>query len=234
MDSNATSRTTADVAATTRGPDGSDCWPAGAGIRSWSPRALRRQGCKTYCLGVIGHADPAVGRALRRVPWIGLAKLSAALRFFRRHGVTDATMIGKIHKAVLFGRGGWICATFPTWHHSRASFPTFSPAARTARMIRSWERWSRPSPPAASALAPPPTTHRSCLVKEGQLTRLGPSGWQWKDIQFGWTMAKEMGRLDIGQSVAGETRPCWPSRPSRAPTMHSPRRQLCRAAVSWW
>ena len=40
------------------------------------------------------------------------------------------------------------------------------------------------------------------LVKPGQLTRRGPSSHQWKDIRFGWTVAKELGRLDIGQSVA--------------------------------
>jgi DUF1009 family protein len=40
------------------------------------------------------------------------------------------------------------------------------------------------------------------LVHEGQLSRLGPTAWQQKDIEFGWQMAKEMGRLDIGQSVA--------------------------------
>ena len=40
------------------------------------------------------------------------------------------------------------------------------------------------------------------LVKEGQLTRFGPSAWQRKDIVFGWRMAKELGRLDIGQTVA--------------------------------
>ena len=40
------------------------------------------------------------------------------------------------------------------------------------------------------------------LVKEGQLTRRGPTAWQQKDIEFGWKIAKEMGRLDIGQSVA--------------------------------
>ena len=39
-------------------------------------------------------------------------------------------------------------------------------------------------------------------MKEGQLTRRGPTAWQQKDIEFGWKMAKEMGRLDIGQSVA--------------------------------
>jgi len=39
-------------------------------------------------------------------------------------------------------------------------------------------------------------------VKQGQLTHRGPSAWQWKDIEFGWQIAKELGRLDIGQSVA--------------------------------
>ena len=40
------------------------------------------------------------------------------------------------------------------------------------------------------------------LVGQGQLTQRGPSPGQWKDVHFGWKMAKEMGRLDIGQSVA--------------------------------
>ena len=40
------------------------------------------------------------------------------------------------------------------------------------------------------------------LVSKGQLTRRGPSARQWKDIRFGWKLAKEMGRLDVGQSVA--------------------------------
>ena len=34
------------------------------------------------------------------------------------------------------------------------------------------------------------------------MTRRGPSARQWKDIRFGWKLAKEMGRLDVGQSVA--------------------------------
>jgi DUF1009 family protein len=38
-------------------------------------------------------------------------------------------------------------------------------------------------------------------VKPGQLTRRGPTAAEQKDIEFGWRLAKEMGRLDIGQSV---------------------------------
>jgi hypothetical protein len=40
------------------------------------------------------------------------------------------------------------------------------------------------------------------LIGAGQLTVAAPAAWQWKDIRFGWQIAKEMGRLDIGQSVA--------------------------------
>jgi hypothetical protein len=39
------------------------------------------------------------------------------------------------------------------------------------------------------------------LVKHGFLTRRKPTPSQWKDIRFGWEIAKEMGRLDIGQTV---------------------------------
>ena len=40
------------------------------------------------------------------------------------------------------------------------------------------------------------------LVKAGVLTRRAPSPSELKDVEFGWTLAKEMGRLDVGQSVA--------------------------------
>jgi DUF1009 family protein len=40
------------------------------------------------------------------------------------------------------------------------------------------------------------------LAGAGVLTRRRPSGRESEDIVFGWQLAKEMGRLDIGQSVA--------------------------------
>jgi hypothetical protein len=41
----------------------------------------------------------------------------------------------------------------------------------------------------------------SLLTPEEILTRDKPSKDEWKDIVFGWKIAKEMGRLDIGQTV---------------------------------
>jgi hypothetical protein len=40
------------------------------------------------------------------------------------------------------------------------------------------------------------------LVSHGFLTKRHPSSSQWKDINFAWEIAKEMGRLDVGQSIA--------------------------------
>src|SRR5205823_5984412 len=44
------------------------------------------------------------------------------------------------------------------------------------------------------------------LVKNGVLTRRAPTSREESDIAFGWQIAKEMGRLDIGQSVAVKER----------------------------
>src|SRR5262249_43960749 len=44
------------------------------------------------------------------------------------------------------------------------------------------------------------------LVKPGVLTRRRPSAAEYADIAFGWEMAKEMARLEVGQSVAVKER----------------------------
>jgi DUF1009 family protein len=40
------------------------------------------------------------------------------------------------------------------------------------------------------------------LVRPGVLTRRQPTAREQADIDYGWNLAKEMGRLDVGQSVA--------------------------------
>ena len=44
------------------------------------------------------------------------------------------------------------------------------------------------------------------LVSAGILTRRQPSIREQNDVAFGWELAKEMGRLDVGQSVAVKER----------------------------
>jgi UDP-2,3-diacylglucosamine hydrolase len=163
--------------------------------------ALRRQALRIYCLGIVGLADPALATLCDDFRWIGVAKLGAAIRYFRRHGVTEAVMAGKMHKTLLFQPRFWL-RCLPDLRMLRAAVPHFLTRSKDCRddsllgmLVQEF---------AADGIRFMPATDFApeLLVKPGQLTSCGPSAWQWKDIRFGWTMAKELGRLDIGQSVA--------------------------------
>ena len=163
--------------------------------------SLRRQGCEVFCLGTIGHADPALADVCNDFRWSGVARFGGALRYFHRHGVTEVTMVGKIFKVRLFERWRWI-RNLPDFRTLRMYVPHFWTRKKDCRddslLGTIVEEFASEGIRflAISELAP------ELLVKEGQLTRRGPTAWQQKDIEFGWKMAKEMGRLDIGQSVA--------------------------------
>jgi UDP-2,3-diacylglucosamine hydrolase len=163
--------------------------------------ALRRQGSQVFCLGVVGHADPKLAEICQDFQWSGLARFGAAIRYFKRHQVTDVIMAGKIHKVVLF-QPWMIVRNMPDLRTYRMFIPHFLTRKKDCKddtllgaivqeFAREGMRFGRPTDYAAEL-----------LVSKGQLTRRGPTAWQWKDIHFGWKLAKEMGRLDVGQSVA--------------------------------
>jgi len=161
---------------------------------------LQRQGRQVFCVGVLGHADPRLAEICHGFRWAGLGRVNSAIRYFHRHGVTAATMAGKIHKVRLFRRFGWI-RHLPDLRTIRMFLPHFITRKKDLRddsllrtIVDEFAREGIEFRPATD-FAP------QLLVGSGQLSGRGPSGWQWKDIEFGWRIAKEMGRLDIGQSV---------------------------------
>ena len=167
--------------------------------------ALRRQGCRTYCLAATGLADPALAGLCHDFRWMGLGKLGRAIRYFRRHGVTTATAAGKIHKVRLFERWAWL-RHLPDLRMVRAVVPHFLTREKDCKDDTLLGMLVDQFAADGIRIAPATDYVPELLVKPGQLTRRGPSSWQWKDIQFGWQIAKELGRLDIGQSVAVKNR----------------------------
>lgn len=163
--------------------------------------ALRGQGVQTYCLAVLGHADPALAGLCDDFQWIGLGKLGRAIRYFKRHGVTEATMAGKIHKVVLLGPRSWL-RHLPDLRMLRAAIPHFITRRKDLRDDSLLTMLVHEFASDGIRFTPATNYAPELLVAAGQLTRRGPSPWQRKDIEFGWKIAKEMGRLDIGQSVA--------------------------------
>ncbi len=170
-------------------------------------KILQLSGHEVYCLGVEGHAnEEALRDYCHHYKTIGIGKLGAAIRYFRRHDVQQATMAGKFHKTILYQPWVWL-RHFPDWTAVRHFYPYFaSPRwfggkkdckddSLLGAIVTAFAQYGICFGPATD-YAP------ELLVKPGQLTRRGPTAGQRADIAFGWELAKEMGQLDVGQSVA--------------------------------
>ncbi len=164
--------------------------------------AARRQGYDVACVGVRYEAPDALRDLCASFETIGVSKLGSMIRAFKRQGVERIVMAGKVTKSVMY----------TPWR--------FVQLCPDLRLIHMWYRtcrhdkrddsillgviaeFERDGMTFDSALDYCP----ELLVKEGLLTRRAPTSAEMKDVEFGWTLAKEMGRLDVGQSVAVKER----------------------------
>jgi hypothetical protein len=161
-------------------------------------QAARQQGREVICQGIEGMASDELRGVCHRYYPLPLGRVGKAIRVFQRHRIERAVMAGKIEKTTLFQP--WrILRLLPDW---RTIHMWFRYAAQDRKddtlllaVIREFER-DQIYFDSALDFCP------ELLVKHGSLTRRRPSAAQWQDIRFGWELAKEMGRLDVGQSVA--------------------------------
>src|SRR5262245_2558855 len=163
--------------------------------------ALTAQGHDVYCLFIRDHADPALRTICHDCLEVGLAQLGRSLRYFQQHGVREATLAGKVFKVRLFERGAWR-KLIPDWQSLRVFFHHFITKRRDHRDDSLLLAIVHAFGEAGVSLVPATQFAPELLVKFGQLSGRRLSRAQQQDIAFGWHMAKEMGRLDIGQSVA--------------------------------
>lgn len=162
-------------------------------------RAARRLGHSVYCVGVAGMASEELADCCDRFRTAPLLRVGKAIRLFQRAGVRQAVMAGKIEKVVLWKRFRWL-RNLPDWR-TICMVWRFYRKGQTKNddslLLAVIEEFEKEGIRFESALDYCP----EILVKHGFLTRRHPTTAQWRDIKFGWKMAKEMGRLDIGQTV---------------------------------
>ncbi|HEY3963077.1 MAG TPA: UDP-2,3-diacylglucosamine diphosphatase LpxI [Planctomycetaceae bacterium] len=161
-------------------------------------QAARRQGQRVFCIGIEGMAsEDELAPHCDDFMTAGVARLGRGIRLFRRAGVHRIVMAGKFEKRVLF-RPYLFWRVLPDWRtlHMWLSYATRDKKDDTLLLavIREFERDQLTFDSALNYCS-------ELLVNHGFLTRRKPSPSQWKDINFGWELAKEMGRLDVGQSV---------------------------------
>jgi DUF1009 family protein len=160
--------------------------------------AARRQGLPVACVGIRYEVPDELRTLCTAFEVVGIARLGKMIRAFRRQGVKRIVMAGKVTKNVMYTpwRIVQLCPDFRTvqWWYRRSRADNRDDSLLLG-IINEFERDGMTF---VSALDYCP----ELLVKEGVLTRRVPTAAERKDIEFGWVMAKEMGRLDVGQSVA--------------------------------
>jgi DUF1009 family protein len=162
--------------------------------------ALRRRGHRVIGLGVRDHADPQLAQLCDEFEWIGLGTVGRAIRHFRRRGVSRAVMAGKIHK-VTFYRPGWWLRHRPDWTAVRTFYRHFVTGANDRKDDSLLTSLVGAYAAAGIRFEPATDFAPELLVQPGQVAGRALSAKQLRDVEFGWAMARQIGALDIGQTV---------------------------------
>jgi hypothetical protein len=155
----------------------------------------RRLGYRVSAVALTGEAEPALEHAVDRIHWVALGQLGRLIKAFKQDGVRQAVMIGGVKKTHLFS--------------------DIRPDLRALALLR--RVTLRKDDVLLRAIAAELEGEgirirestfglEGLLVQKGTLTRRGPTRREWRDIEFGWEMAKAVGSLDIGQCVVVKDR----------------------------
>ena len=163
-------------------------------------KELIRQGYEVHCAGVKNHTDPILADLCYDYQEFGYGRVGGLLRFMQRAELKHATMAGKIFKTLIFKKFQ-ILKDFPDLTCWRYFYPILVTKSKDRRDDTLLNIVTQLFADGGITFLPATDYAPELLVKKGTLTRRAPTSSQLKDVRFGWNMAKEMGRLDIGQTV---------------------------------
>ena len=150
----------------------------------------RKLGYHVSAVAHEGETEPELAGHVDRIHWIKIGQLNKLIKAFKEDKVHQAVMLGGIKKTHVFTT-------------LRPDFRTLALATRLAlwkdddilrELAKELEREGIVICESTFGL-------EGILVEEGTLTARAPSEKEWEDIRYGWEVAHEIGRLDIGQCV---------------------------------
>lgn len=149
------------------------------------------KGYRVFAVGLDPLADKVLSSMVDEIEYVNVGKLGKIIATLKKAGVAKVIMAGKVPKSLLY--------------KSR-----IRPDLRAARLLFSLKDRSDDSIMLAITreleedgitLLGTADFSPDLLSPQGVMTRKGPSKAEWGDIAFGWKIAKEIGRLDVGQTV---------------------------------
>ena len=157
----------------------------------------KRAGCHVTVIGLRGFADPALADHADVFRWAGVAQLGRWIRVLKRHHADSVILAGAVTKTDMFRRFG-LFGLIPDWRALKIWYVSLSDKRNDSVLSAVADELERHGVKMRDCIEYS-TEH---LAPDGVLTNKQPSASQLRDANFGWSIAKEIGRLDIGQTIA--------------------------------
>ena len=150
----------------------------------------RKLGLHVSAVALEGETEPELERHVDSIHWIKIGQLNKLIKAFKDDDVRQAVMLGGIKKTHVYSA-------------VRPDFRTLALATKLALwkdddilrgIAGELEREGITICESTFGL-------EGILVGEGAHTSRQPTKKEWNDIRYGWDVAQEIGRLDIGQCV---------------------------------
>ena len=153
-------------------------------------KTAAKKGLDVYAAAHEGETDPALEGLVQKIKWVKIGQVKKLITFFKDNAVRDAVMVGAITKTKMFSgvrpdlTALKILATMDHTQDDRLLRAFADALEREGIKVR-----------ASTFLLP------ELLASGGCWTRRKPNKSEMADVHFGWRIVKEIGDLDIGQSV---------------------------------
>ena len=157
----------------------------------------RQQGARMVVAAIREETDPSIEQLADRVEWVGIGQLGRMIRFFKEEGVEKAIMAGQVKHVQIFSRA--------------------VPDARMLKVLLKLPRRNTDSLIGAIAtelqsegidLIDSTYFLQDSLPQPGPLTRRQPDKHEREDIEYGLEVAREIARLDLGQTIVVRGKAC--------------------------
>ncbi|MBN1931220.1 MAG: UDP-2,3-diacylglucosamine diphosphatase LpxI [Desulfobacterales bacterium] len=153
-------------------------------------KAAQLKGFDVYAVAYLNEADAILENHVKSIEWMHLGQIKRLINFFKRHKIEQAVMMGGIKKTGMFSdvkpdmKAIALIAGLVHTHDDGLLRAFAGILEKSGIQIK-----------AATFLLP------DLLAPTGCWTKRKPNRSDKADIKLGWNIAKEIGRLDIGQCV---------------------------------
>ena len=159
-------------------------------------RTAKQLGYEVYAVGLLPESDPQIADFATDYQQISVGQLDAILKYLKSKDLQKVTMIGKVTKELLFN--GKIQPD-QKMIELIMSLPDRSDNTIMMMFVRELAKAGLQAFDQTALI-------RRLMPRRGTITNREPSTAERQDMDFGFRIAKELGRFDVGQTVVVKNR----------------------------